>query len=353
MKKIVLLVIMILMTIFFVFSEETVQREFKVSKGKKLEFDMKGRGNVSITGWEKESAAVTLHFKHTTPDRWSTRFKETAEGIEIEIDEKGKNANRETCLDVDVKVPVRFDLKLKIFGGDTSIVNLEGEMSGKTVGGNLRLSHLKGDIDIKAAGGDITVNNSRLSGKLRSIGGRVLFENVTGDVEGISVGGNVIHQNAGGDEGRSGGNVVKVSSMGGDININEARHGAEVQTVGGSIRIKSAAGDVKAVTTGGNIVINTTGGGVEASTAAGDITLTVPRDLSMDVDIELVITKDVKKKYDIVSDFPLNIERSDTPDTAHENRSGKCVYGKATIAGGKHKIRLKNVNGNIYLKKSK
>ena len=259
MKRIVLLVLIFLMTIFFVYSEDTLHREFKISKGKRLEIDMKGSGNVRISGWEKELAAITLHFKQSTADGWNTRFKENSEGLEVEFEEKGKNSNREASLDVDIQLPARFNLKLKIFGGDTSIENLEGEISGKTVGGNLRLSHLKGDIDVKASAGDITLNDSNLNGKLRSTGGRVLFENVTGDVEGISAGGNVIHQNSGKNEGITDPKTIKITSMGGDININEAPNGADVKTVGGSIRIKSAAGDVNAVTSGGDIVINSSG----------------------------------------------------------------------------------------------
>lgn len=377
MRKIVLMILMILLMLFTVFSQETIRKEFKVQKGQTLDLDMRAGGNVNITGWENERLAVTVHFKKCSPDVWDIRFNETPDGIEAEIDEKNQKTNRDAQVDIDIRVPVQFDLKLRIIGGNIGITNVEGDMTGKTLGGNLELRQLKGTIDLKTTGGDITLKDSELGGKLKSIGGRVLFEDVIGDVEGVSTGGNVIHRNVRKRESEPNGNTVRISSLGGDININDAPEGADVRTTGGSIRIKSAAKFVKAVTTGGDIIINavdgyvkavTTGGDIDITmtggtgkkkrdvtliSTAGDITLTVPEDLSMDMDIELAYTINTKKKYKIVSDFALNIEETGTRESRDQSNPRKTIYGKSKIAGGEHKIRIKTVNGNIYLKKSK
>ena len=378
MRKIVLLVLIILLMVFTVFSQETIRKEFNVQKGKKLDFDMRGSGNVNITGLKNERPAVAIHFKKSSPDQWDIRFNETGEGIEIEIDDKDHKTNRGSRLDVEIRVPVQFDLKLRIVGGNISITNVEGDMIGKILGGNLELRQLKGTIDLKTTGGNITLKDAELDGKLRSIGGRVLFENVIGDVEGISIGGDVIHRNVRRSESEPNGKTVRISSQGGDININDAPEGADVRTTGGSIRIKSAAKFVKAVTTGGDIALNavdgyvnavTTGGDIDVTmtgaagkknrdvtliSTGGDIALAVPKDLSMDIDIRLTYTKDAKKKYKISCDFPLKIEETDQWDSGDgKGNPRKYSYGKAKIAGGKHKIRIETVNGNIYLKKSK
>jgi len=376
MRKIVLLILMFLLMVFTVYSQETIRKEFDVQKGQMLDLDMKGSGDVNITGWKNERLAATIHFKKSSPNQWNTRFNQTPDGIEMEIDEKNRETNRNARVDIDIRVPVQFDLKLRIIGGNIGITNVEGDMTGKTLGGSMELRQLKGTVDLKTTGGSITLKNSELGGKLKSIGGRVLFEDVIGDVEGVSTGGNVIHRNVRKRESEPNGKTVRISSLGGDININDAPEGAEVRTTGGSIRIKSAAKFVNAVTTGGDIIINAVDGYVKAVTTGGDIdvtvtggtgdekrdvtltstggniTLAVPEDLSMDVDIELSYSKDTKRKYKIVSDFPLNIEETGPRDSNGKSSPGKTIYGKEKIAGGEHKIKIRTVNGNIYLKKS-
>ncbi len=376
MKKIILLLLMIFLIVFAGFSKETIQKEFKVEKGKKLDVNLKTGGEMIITGWEKDLVTVKVHFKDTTPDQWDIQFNETSTGIKIESVYKSKWKSRHSSPNFEIQVPVQFDLELKTMGGEIKIERVEGEISGKTMGGDLKLQHLKGNIDLKTMGGEIILRDSDLDGKLKTMGGRVLFENVTGDVTGSSMGGNVIYKNVKTREGQSTGKMVKISTMGGAINVSHAPEGADVHTMGGSIHIKSAAKFIKAKTMGGDITIDAIDGQVKAHTMGGDIdvtmtgnpqegirdvklssyggeiTLTVPAELSMDVDIELAYTKDARKKYRIISDFNLKLEETDTWDRS-SGSPRKYIYGKAKIAGGKHSIKIKTINGDIYLKKAK
>jgi hypothetical protein len=87
----------------------------------------------------------------------------------------------------------------------------------------------------------------------------------------------------------------------------------------------------------------------------GDITLNVPAGLSMDVDIVLAYTDRSwhdGKGYVIDSDFDLREERTKEWDR-REGTPRKYVYGTGSINGGKNKIRIETVNGNVYLKKGK
>ena len=375
MKKIILLMVLIVLLVIAGFSGETLQKTFNVTKGKRLDLNLKEGGAVSITGWEKEQVAVTVHFKDTGPDQWDIRFNETREGIEVESIYKSKWKHHRSSPSFEIQVPNQFDLEIKTMGGDIGIAHVEGEITGKTMGGDLEFHHLKGTIEFKTMGGAITLKDSDIDGKIKTMGGRVLLENVTGDVKGTSMGGNVIYRNVKTRSGESTGKVVKISTMGGGINVSDAAEGADVHTMGGSIHIKSARKFVKAKTMGGDIRIDAVDGKVKATTMGGninvtmtgdpekgdravklesmggDITLTVPAGLSMDVDIQLVYTKRAKKKYNIVSDFQLKKEESGDWET-DKGSPRKTIYGKATIAGGKHKIKIKTINGNIYLKKS-
>src|SRR6185436_19983527 len=154
---------------------------------------------------------------------------------------------------------------------------------------------------------------------------------------GHSMGGNVEYRNVTDREGSSTGEVVKITTMGGEIDVDSAPHGAEVSTMGGDIRIHSAGEYVKAKTMGGDISIDKVDGAIKAETMGGDvdvtmvgnpaeknrdvllsskggdITLVVPAGLSMDVDIRLAYTRDSRhdsKSYRIESDFELKEERS-------------------------------------------
>jgi DUF4097 and DUF4098 domain-containing protein YvlB len=190
------------------------------------------------------------------------------------------------------------------------------------------------------------------------------------------MGGNVVYKNVKPRNGKSTGKVVHITTMGGSINVSDAPEGAEVHTMGGKIHIRSAkqfvsaktmGGDieiddidgwVKATTMGGNIEVTMTGDpdkgkrDVTLSSMGGDITLTVPGGLSMNVDIELVFTEKRQGKYKIFSDFDIKEEISDKWDFGN-GTPRKTIHGTATLKGGKNRIKIETINGNIYLKKNK
>ena len=91
---------------------------------------------------------------------------------------------------------------------------------------------------------------------------------------------------------------------------------------------------------------------VTLTSMKGDITLAVPKKLSMDIDIELAYTKRSQKKYKIVSDFKINVQESEKWEDSNGSLR-KYIYGKGKIRNGKHKIKIKTINVNIYLKKNK
>jgi hypothetical protein len=84
---------------------------------------------------------------------------------------------------------------------------------------------------------------------------------------------------------------------------------------------------------------------------SGDVILIVPADFSMDVEIKLAYNKQVNKEFQIFSDFNIS-ERKNKEWSYSDGMRKKYIYGKGEINGGKNKIILKTVNGNIYLKKS-
>jgi DUF4097 and DUF4098 domain-containing protein YvlB len=374
MRKIILMMLMLLLLVIQGFSGENIQKEFKVQKEKLLKVNLKNGGSISVTGWNKEKVMVYVEFGRSNSDDWETEFEESPEGIEIESYLKAKWKNQKSSPKFTINVPLKFDLSLKTMGGGITISNVDGDISGKTMGGSLDLTQLKGTIDLKTMGGKIILSDSDIDGKVKTMGGRVLLENVIGDVSGSSMGGNVIYKNVKKRNGQPSGKAVRISTMGGDINVSEAAEGADVHTMGGDIKIKSAGKFVQAKTMGGDITVDAIDGRIKATTMGGaidvtmvgdpqkgdrdvtlssyggNISLKVPKGLSMDVDIELAITKKAKKKYEIISDFKLKQKTTDEWEY-HKGSARKYIYATGKLAGGKFKIKIKTVNGNIYLKK--
>jgi DUF4097 and DUF4098 domain-containing protein YvlB len=368
MKRTLMFGLILFLLVALTFAGEPFKKEFKISKEKTLEVNMKSGGSLKVSGKAGNQKMITVYGQDGAADDWKIKVDRSGDAIELEVLATGSRHGKGPKLEV--IVPARFNLKLKTSGGAVEIDHVEGEISGKTLGGELDFSHLKGHIDFKTLGGGITLKESDVDGRLTTMGGRVLLENVVGDVDATSMGGQVIYKNVKSRSGEGNGKVVRIKTMGGAIDVAEAAHGADLHTMGGDITIKSAqefvtaktmGGDiaieaidgwVKATTMGGDIKVNMTGNpkkgkrDVELKSMGGDIHLTVPAGLSMDIEIQLTLTPRAKKEYKIISDFEIKQEK--------KTKDGKTIiYGTGSIGGGKHKIKIKTVNGNIILKKSK
>lgn len=352
-----------------------MEKTFDVKPGQTLDIDLKSGGSIAVTGWEKNQAVVTVHFINGGAKDWKIDFRQGSEGLDINSRYTYSHKGHYKSPSFDIKVPSRFNLKIRTMGGKVVLDRLDGNFSGKTMGGDLKLSRLKGTIDLKTMGGEIVLEDSDIDGKVKTMGGRVLLEDVVGDVKGSSMGGNVIYKNVKSRSGKSTGKIVQITTMGGAINVSDAPHGAKVSTMGGNIRIKSAGKFIQAKTMGGNIDVDeidgcikaTTMGGdvkvtmtgdpdkgdrhVTLSSMGGDITLHVPAGLSMDIGLELSYTKRSRKNFKIISDFDIQQTRTDDWET-RKGSPRKYIYGKGKTKGGKHKIRVKTINGNIILKRN-
>ncbi|MBX2992369.1 MAG: hypothetical protein KF749_14555 [Bacteroidetes bacterium] len=353
---------------------DNIEKEFTVSPGKKLEVDLKTGGSLKITGWDKNVVKVNGTIKGRDAEDCVVEVVEEGGGVRISSYYEGRRRNYNTNVDFEIQVPRKFNLDLKSMGGSFTIENVEGTIEGKTMGGALTLTKLKGDLDLTTMGGKVRLTDSDVDGKVKTMGGEVLVEDVKGTVKASSMGGKVIQRNVTGRSGEGIKNEVHIRTMGGGINVDDAPEGTDVHTMGGNIHIRKAAKYARAKTMGGNIEIDAVDGRVSATTMggdvnvtmigdatkgdrdveiesmSGDVTLTVPSSLSMDVDITLAYTRGKEGDYKIVSDFDL--KREETKEWERRNGSPrKYIYGTGTIGGGKHKVKIKTINGNVYLKK--
>jgi hypothetical protein len=362
-------------------NDKEVKKEFNVKPGGKVSIDLKTGADIEIKGWNKDLLTVSATMEDDDDNPIKFEFSQNGNDVEIRSNYSHRNGHNQSSAKLVLQVPQKYNVGFSTMGGDVNIENVEGELEGQTMGGDLTLSNLKGNLNLTTMGGKISLKDSEVDGKVKTMGGEVLVENVKGDVDASSMGGRVQQINVQG-KNKSIGKEVNISTMGGELEIDNAPNGAKLKTMGGNISINSAGKFLDAETMGGDIEAKEVDGWIKARTMGGDvnvkmvgnpndgkrdvslqsmggdITLTVPAGLSMDLEIEIAYAKDRKAESDdefnklkIVSDFPVKEERTKEWDNS-KGSPRKYIYGTGSINGGKNKIKIKTINGNVYLKKS-
>ncbi|MCK4538669.1 MAG: DUF4097 family beta strand repeat protein [Candidatus Krumholzibacteria bacterium] len=396
------------------YKEKVITEEFDLKPGDLIELDIETGGDIVVVGSDRDDVEVEIVISGRNMEDVEHEFDRTRSGLRIRLrfDRKFRRARVDTK--VYLKVPSKMDIKFDTMGGDIEIEKVEGKISGKTMGGDIEFSRLIGEANVTTMGGDIRISDSELDGKVKTYGGDVRINDVVGNLRGSTMGGDVTYDGVkkrkstrrskredddeisistlGGDlnldyEGKEikartlGGDVdvkrakkVKVSTMGGDIDIDEAPKGVDAHTMGGDITVESAGEYVKAKTMGGDIEIHSIDGWVVATTMGGDVTvrmvgdpaegkrdvriksmggdveIILPDGLSIDFDVEIAYTKNCRKKCEIISDFPIQIEETEKWKRRWGQKR-KYIYGTGEVDGGEHTIKIRTINGNVRIKK--
>ncbi|HYC88559.1 MAG TPA: hypothetical protein VEO54_05060 [Thermoanaerobaculia bacterium] len=167
----------------------------------------------------------------------------------------------------------------------------------------------------------------------------------------------------------AGGEITR-SSMGGDIDVDDAPDGAVLRTMGGDIRVGRARGHVVAKTMGGDIRVRDLVGSLDAGTMGGNVTvevdgvagsrslslhsmggsvtLTLPASFSGTFEIELEQNHEGPEGR-IISDFPLEIRKSRRkrwwrPDVDVLNATGRVGSGDA-------RVKIDTIGSDVTIRK--
>ncbi len=193
--------------------------EFQVTSGKKLVMKLDTGGEIDIAGWDKEIVSVDVHRKGRDDDRSEVTFDQTSTGVDIRSRYSGWGRSHSSSLKFILHVPKKFDLDLDSKGGGFTVSGVEGQLEGTTMGGALELTQLKGAVNFKQWAGESGSRNRKSTGEVNTNGGKVSLEDVIGNVNGHSMGGAVTYKNVSDRKGNSTGEEVKISTMGGEINV--------------------------------------------------------------------------------------------------------------------------------------
>jgi DUF4097 and DUF4098 domain-containing protein YvlB len=185
-----------------------------------------------------------------------------------------------------------------------------------------------GSVTISKMGGEINVEDAPHGATLSTMGGSIHLGSV--------------------------GEFAKLKTMGGSVTIDEANAQVDATTMGGNVTIKSANGPVQATTMGGEILARLVGSSVQPrdvklTSNGGTITVTVPKDFPMDVRIKLAYTKNASRSFDIIQHAGLSQRESADWDTS-QGTPRKYIYAEGRVGSGLNHVEIKTINGDVILK---
>ena len=170
--------------------------------------------------------------------------------------------------------------------------------------------------------------------------------------------------------------AINMSKMGGDIDVDNAPHGAtlstmggnihvgnvgafaHLKTMGGNIEIDQAKASIDAVSMGGNDTLHLVAGSegsssaphdVELTSTGGGVELTVPKDFPMDVQVTLAYTKTASKTYRIDSNIGLTQNTSGEWDFS-QGTPRKYIRAQGRVGSGSNHVVIKTVNGDVVIR---
>jgi DUF4097 and DUF4098 domain-containing protein YvlB len=273
-----------------------------------------------------------------------------------------------------IAIPERFNVDVETKGGAINVQKLDGELVAVTAGGSIRTGDVSGVTRVETAGGSIHLGNigSRLEARtagggirvgdvkgdaaLETSGGEIAAGEIAGTMQAETAGGDIVLRGSGGPLqartaggqiliGESGGSVRAVTA-GGSIRLLGSRGRMEIKTAGGSIDLWQIRSAVDAVTAAGRILAqidpaDKTFSACEFKNASGDVLVYVPPDLPLTIDAAI----DAAAGHDIVTDFPLQIQRE------KDSFVQRTLRGHGDLNGGGEVLRIRTVSGNIEIRK--
>jgi hypothetical protein len=351
---------------------DRIDKTFPVRPGQELLVDAPTGASLTVHGTSDGVARITIDRSGTDAASIEVTVEATAKGIEVHTIPPANRRNFSSNVHIEARVPQSFNVVVHSAGGTVELEDLKGTFKGSTLGGEIRLRNLEGEAHLETNGGSIEVTQSTLSGKVSTLGGDVDLIDVLGSLQGTTLGGKVNRR--GKSDAHSAGNgtePVSMSSMGGDLTVEDAPNGADVHTMGGNIHIHSvakyvkartmggdiqidnASGEVKATTMGGNVQVTISGASAERSISlqsmSGELTLAIPANLPVSFEVNLDYTRNSSRNYHIQSDFALKIEESSNWESPNGNTPRKRIHGTGQQGAGTVHVLLETINGNVHI----
>ncbi|MXY47796.1 MAG: DUF4097 domain-containing protein [Gemmatimonadetes bacterium] len=276
------------------------QERFEVNPGGTLTVDAElGAIYIRSSNNDEVDVLVRKRLRSTDADQARKAFsnveidiKQVDKGVRIEVDQIRNVTYRRwfwqdwpdrLSVDIEVTVPVEYNLDLSTISGDIRTTNTVGDVTAKTLSGNISTGPAEGNLSIKTNSGNIRtgpvvgkVHTITLSGyneigpvngevKVRSNSGNIKTGSVEGNVQGKSLSGNIVIGPVHGD--------VTVSTNSGSIESSFVDGNLKASSLSGSVKTGPVKNDVTVSTTDGDIDTGDIGGSVQSSSLSGHISI--------------------------------------------------------------------------------
>ena len=177
--------------------DSVISRELSASPGELLDLDLETGATVHVRGWDQNTVSVRGMLGGPDWERTRVDIEGARGGVRVGMRQQGgSRASYSTSHSLDIRVPRRYDLRMRSAGGSITLVDVEGSFDGNTGGGEIRLNHIRGWVSLSTGGGDISVVDVNASGSVSTGGGLVRMSRVGGGLKGSSGSGPVIYTEA-------------------------------------------------------------------------------------------------------------------------------------------------------------
>ena len=231
------------------------EKSFNISPGKNLYVDINS-GDVKITNWDKAEVYVKILGNENGMEKMDFTLVGNEEEVKVTGKKKSSVSSWFSSMDIEVeiKVPSEFNLKVSTSGGDIKCGGIKGMANLNTSGGDVWADKFSGSLIASTSGGDIFLFCRDAEINAETSGGDIRLE-YEGENKGIDI-----------------------STSGGDIEIKlagEFKADMELSTSGGDVSCSLNMSNVKK-SSGSRLIGELNGGGekLSAHTSGGDISVT-------------------------------------------------------------------------------
>ena len=120
-----------------VLQAQDLNRTFPASPDGKLVLDLETGGDIVIRAWNRNEVSFTVEITGRDSDQVTVEFDQSSRAIEVFSEYKTRRARAD--VNMEIKVPARFNLDVSTTGGDLDISGITGRIEGSSMGGDLVL----------------------------------------------------------------------------------------------------------------------------------------------------------------------------------------------------------------------
>lgn len=214
----------------------TDQLTLSVDDLKQLNIDV-GAGDLQIEG------VVGLKNIEVKADIWTYKDSENGDGYTLTLDKQGRTAqltaehnsrvsfgaNRNTEINLQVRVPAELALDIDDGSGDIRLADLAASVKLEDGSGGIQIDNLNGNLNIDDNSGSIAISNVTGSIDITDGSGSIEIQHVSGSV--------TIEDGSGDIEVSHVANIVEIDDGSGDIDINEVKKLRIVESGSGDLSV--------------------------------------------------------------------------------------------------------------------